>query len=235
MIVRPFAVKDAPTVAETRTDAAGRFRLEAPHAGLWAVRVEAPGFASQETGIRPLIEPVELGDVELLVGIPSYNNADTIAHVVRAAAAGLAGLLLAAGMRGIREGYELPEEADANLFEMDDAALAKLGINQLPQSLSDALRTMEQKTGKRFGDPASPLLVSCRSGSKFSMPGMMDTVLDIGLNDEVTEGMIKLTGNARRIEGARDIDDAWFTSMADSPYPGVVRDSIKSLAREVLR
>jgi pyruvate,orthophosphate dikinase len=60
-----------------------------------------------------------------------------------------------------------------------------------------ALRTMEQKTGKRFGDPANPLLVSCRSGAKFSMPGMMDTVLDIGLNDEVTEGMIKLTGNER--------------------------------------
>ena len=53
-------------------------------------------------------------------------------------------LLLAAGMRGIEQGYELPEEADANLFEMDDAALAKLGITQLPQSLSDALRTMEQ-------------------------------------------------------------------------------------------
>ena len=58
-----------------------------------------------------------------------------------------------------------------------------------------ALRTMEEKTGKRFGDPSNPLLVSCRSGAKFSMPGMMDTVLDIGLNDEVTEGMIKLTGN----------------------------------------
>ena len=60
-----------------------------------------------------------------------------------------------------------------------------------------ALRTMEEKTGKRFGDPSNPLLVSCRSGAKFSMPGMMDTVLDIGLNDEVTEGMIKLTGNER--------------------------------------
>jgi glutamine synthetase len=46
-------------------------------------------------------------------------------------------------MRGIHEGYELPEEADANLFEMEDAALAKLGINQLPQSLSDALKVME--------------------------------------------------------------------------------------------
>ena len=53
-------------------------------------------------------------------------------------------LLLAAGMRGIREGYELPDEADSNLFEMDDTSLAKLGISQLPQSLSDALAVMEK-------------------------------------------------------------------------------------------
>jgi glutamine synthetase len=52
-------------------------------------------------------------------------------------------LILAAGLRGITEAYELPDEADANLFEMDDAALAKLGITQLPQSLSDALHVME--------------------------------------------------------------------------------------------
>jgi pyruvate,orthophosphate dikinase len=70
---------------------------------------------------------------------------------------------------------------------------------ELPDGLWDqviaALRAMERKTGKRFGDPSNPLLVSCRSGAKFSMPGMMDTVLDIGLNDAVTEGMIRLTGN----------------------------------------
>jgi glutamine synthetase len=53
-------------------------------------------------------------------------------------------VILAAGMKGIREGYELPAEAGANLFQMDDAELAKLGINQLPQSLNDALKVMEQ-------------------------------------------------------------------------------------------
>jgi len=53
-------------------------------------------------------------------------------------------VVLAAGLRGIREGYELPAEADANLFEMDDATLGRLGITQLPQSLSDALGIMEQ-------------------------------------------------------------------------------------------
>ncbi len=53
-------------------------------------------------------------------------------------------LMLAAGMRGIEEGYELPAEADANLFEIGDEVLAKLGIEQLPQSLSDALGAMER-------------------------------------------------------------------------------------------
>jgi glutamine synthetase len=53
-------------------------------------------------------------------------------------------VLLAAGLKGIEEGYELPPEADANLFEMDDAALGKLGIDTLPQSLSDSLKVMEK-------------------------------------------------------------------------------------------
>jgi pyruvate,orthophosphate dikinase len=60
-----------------------------------------------------------------------------------------------------------------------------------------ALKVVEQQAGKKFGDPSNPLLVSCRSGAKFSMPGMMNTILNIGLNDEVVAGMIKLTGNPR--------------------------------------
>jgi len=60
-----------------------------------------------------------------------------------------------------------------------------------------ALKVVEEKAGKKFGDPKNPLLVSCRSGSKFSMPGMMDTVLNIGLNDETAKGMVALTGNER--------------------------------------
>jgi len=55
-------------------------------------------------------------------------------------------VILAAGLRGIEQGYELPAEADANLFEMGDDALQKLGIDQLPQSLADALRVMENST-----------------------------------------------------------------------------------------
>ncbi len=60
-----------------------------------------------------------------------------------------------------------------------------------------AMKIVEKKAGKKFGDPANPLLVSCRSGAKFSMPGMMNTILNIGLNDEVVEGMIASTGNPR--------------------------------------
>ncbi len=55
-------------------------------------------------------------------------------------------VMLAAGMRGITEGYELPPEADSNLFEMSDAELGKLGIDLVPQSLSDALKVMEQSS-----------------------------------------------------------------------------------------
>jgi pyruvate,orthophosphate dikinase len=60
-----------------------------------------------------------------------------------------------------------------------------------------ALQTLETKTGKRFGDPANPLLVSVRSGSRASMPGMMDTVLNLGLNEETTEGLAALSGDRR--------------------------------------
>jgi len=60
-----------------------------------------------------------------------------------------------------------------------------------------ALKQIEKQTGKKFGDPKNPLLVSCRSGAKFSMPGMMDTVLNLGLTDITAAGMVKLTDNAR--------------------------------------
>ncbi|HEY0738873.1 MAG TPA: pyruvate, phosphate dikinase [Herpetosiphonaceae bacterium] len=72
---------------------------------------------------------------------------------------------------------------------------------QFPDGLWDqvleALKDVEQQTSKKFGDPANPLLVSVRSGAKFSMPGMMDTVLNLGLNESTREGIAKLTDNPR--------------------------------------
>ena len=61
------------------------------------------------------------------------------------------------------------------------------------EEVEAALRKIEVAAGKSFGDASDPLLVSCRSGAKFSMPGMMDTVLNIGMNDFVAEGLVKLT------------------------------------------
>src|SRR5512139_1273055 len=65
-----------------------------------------------------------------------------------------------------------------------------------------ALSRLEGQTGKRFGDPANPLLVSCRSGAKFSMPGMMDTVLNIGMNDQTAASMAKFIGDERFVYDA---------------------------------
>jgi len=72
---------------------------------------------------------------------------------------------------------------------------------EVPAGLWDevatALKEVEETAGKKFGDASNPLLVSVRSGAKFSMPGMMDTVLNLGLNEETLQGIINLTGNER--------------------------------------
>ncbi|MCJ7708641.1 MAG: pyruvate, phosphate dikinase [Anaerolineales bacterium] len=89
-----------------------------------------------------------------------------------------------------------------------------------------ALRIVEKKTGKKFGDARNPLLVSCRSGAKFSMPGMMDTVLNIGLNDETAKGMIGLTSDPRFVYDAYRRLVQMFGSVvlgvADEPFEEVL-------------
>ncbi|MBQ4646556.1 MAG: pyruvate, phosphate dikinase [Candidatus Gastranaerophilales bacterium] len=73
--------------------------------------------------------------------------------------------------------------------------------NKMPEGLMDevkaALKTVEEQKGQKFGDAVNPLLVSVRSGARVSMPGMMETILNLGLNDETVEAMIKLTNNPR--------------------------------------
>ncbi|MGK2957489.1 MAG: PEP/pyruvate-binding domain-containing protein, partial [Acidimicrobiales bacterium] len=72
--------------------------------------------------------------------------------------------------------------------------------NKYPDGLEDqvqsALAQVAAHVGRRFGDPASPLLLSIRSGARTSMPGMMDTVLNLGLNDETTAGLAAESGDA---------------------------------------
>ncbi|MBQ4123853.1 pyruvate, phosphate dikinase [bacterium] len=73
--------------------------------------------------------------------------------------------------------------------------------NKMPEGLMDdvkeKLKDIEAQTGKKFGDTQNPLLVSVRSGARVSMPGMMETILNLGLNDETVEAMVKLTNNPR--------------------------------------
>jgi pyruvate,orthophosphate dikinase len=69
--------------------------------------------------------------------------------------------------------------------------------SDLKEQVAAGLRRVEELTGKTFGDPGNPLLVSVRSGARASMPGMMDTVLNLGLNDETAEGLAMLAGDRR--------------------------------------
>ena len=82
-----------------------------------------------------------------------------------------------------------------------EACRAYLKESAVPESLATevtrALRGVEDQMGRHLGDPADPLLVSVRSGAKFSMPGMMETVLNIGLNDESVLGLAAVSGNER--------------------------------------
>jgi len=67
----------------------------------------------------------------------------------------------------------------------------------LAEEIEENLKRLEKVTGKKFGDPSNPLLVSVRSGAAISMPGMMDTILNLGLNDEVVKGLATMTNNPR--------------------------------------
>ena len=67
----------------------------------------------------------------------------------------------------------------------------------LEKQIKDALADVEKLMGKKFGDQKDPLLMSVRSGARKSMPGMMDTVLNIGLNDDTVKGLIEKSGDAR--------------------------------------
>ncbi len=89
-------------------------------------------------------------------------------------------------------GFTITTEACNDFFDAGETLPAGLWEDVL-----GAVKEVEADTGKGFGLAANPLLVSVRSGAKFSMPGMMDTVLNLGLNEETLEGLVALTGNER--------------------------------------
>ena len=89
-------------------------------------------------------------------------------------------------------GFTVTTEVCSRFYANDGAYPA-----ELRDQASQALAAVESLVGKRFGDPVNPLLVSVRSGARASMPGMMDTVLNLGLNDETAEGLARLAGDER--------------------------------------
>jgi pyruvate, phosphate dikinase len=102
---------------------------------------------------------------------------------------------------GLAEMTQLGVPVPAGFTITTDACRAYMREGGLPDGLDDEIEEhialLEQQVGKRFGDDSDPLLVSVRSGAAISMPGMMDTILNLGLNDDAVEGLARTTGNAR--------------------------------------
>ena len=92
----------------------------------------------------------------------------------------------------VPQGFTVTTEACTQYYNDGRAINA-----DIQAEIMEHLAKLEEKTGKKFGDPSNPLLVSVRSGARASMPGMMDTILNLGLNDIAVEGFAKKTGNPR--------------------------------------
>src|SRR3954468_15487033 len=96
------------------------------------------------------------------------------------------------GADRVPAGFTITTEACVAYMEGDKAFPEGLEVQA-----AEALRRLEERAGKRLGDAEDPLLVSVRSGARESMPGMLDTVLNLGLNDTSVEGLTRVTGNER--------------------------------------
>ncbi|WP_265442993.1 pyruvate, phosphate dikinase [Acetivibrio straminisolvens] len=92
----------------------------------------------------------------------------------------------------VPRGFTITTEACTRYYQ-DGKIIAK----EIEDEIYSTMAKVEEIVGKKFGDPSNPFLVSVRSGARASMPGMMDTILNLGLNDEVVEGLAKLTNNER--------------------------------------
>jgi pyruvate,orthophosphate dikinase len=102
---------------------------------------------------------------------------------------------------GLAEMTQLGIPVPAGFTITTDACRAYMAAHDVPAGLDEEIEAhlarLEERSGLRFGDPERPLLVSVRSGAAVSMPGMMDTILNLGLNDEAVEGLTRSTGNPR--------------------------------------
>jgi pyruvate,orthophosphate dikinase len=105
-----------------------------------------------------------------------------------------------------------------------EACVEYMNAGEFPEGMweqtLEAMKTIEQETGKKFGDPANPLLVSVRSGARESMPGMMDTVLNLGLNDETRVSLAEMANNE------------WFSYDAYRRFITMFSDIVRDYSRE---
>src|SRR5213082_2131390 len=107
-------------------------------------------------------------------------------------------------------------------------------VEGLDEEVAEHIERLEERTGKRFGDAADPLLISVRSGAAISMPGMMDTILNVGLNDESVLGLARSTGNEEFAQDCyRRLIQMFGETVDDIPHEGFSVDDSAERAREI--
>src|SRR5436190_1559311 len=137
--------------------------------------------------------------------------------------AGIAEMTRILGAERVPAGFTITTEACVAYMKAD-----RTEPDELEEQVAEALGRLEESAGKKLGDPDDPLLVSVRSGARESMPGMMDTVLNLGLNDESVEGLAAKTENERF---------AWdsyrrFVQMFGNVCRGVSGEAIEEAIKE---
>jgi pyruvate,orthophosphate dikinase len=138
---------------------------------------------------------------------------------------------------GLTEMTALGIPVPAGFTITTDACRAYMdGGGEVPDGLDaevdEHLTRLEEKTGKRFGDDGDPLLVSVRSGAAISMPGMMDTILNLGLNDEAVGGLARGTGNARFAFDSYRRLIQMYGEVVDGVEPHLFEDALTALKAE---
>ena len=138
---------------------------------------------------------------------------------------------------GLAEMTQLGVPVPAGFTITTDACRAYMEARgELPEGLDDEIEehlgALEEKTGKRFGDPEDPLLVSVRSGAAVSMPGMMDTILNLGLGDEAAEGLAARTDNPRFAYDSYRRLIQMFGEVVDGVEADRFESALTSLKRE---
>src|SRR6201987_4153882 len=139
---------------------------------------------------------------------------------------------------GLAEMTQLGVPVPAGFTITTDACRAYMRGGGFPDGLDEEIagqiERLEERTGKRFGDPDDPLLVSVRSGAAISMPGMMDTILNVGLDDESVAGLARSTGNGKFARDCyRRLIQMFGETVEDIPHESFSIDDSVEQAREI--